>query len=40
MLSFVPLPGIDPRCMAELYNTQRGGVLDFFNTFSGRSLER
>ncbi|HZF42151.1 MAG TPA: preprotein translocase subunit SecY, partial [Sphingomonadaceae bacterium] len=40
MLSFVPLPGIDPLMMAELYNTQRGGVLDFFNTFSGGSLER
>jgi preprotein translocase subunit SecY len=26
--------------MAELFNTQRGGVLDFFNTFSGGSLER
>ena len=40
MLSFVPMPGIDPRAMAELFNTQRGGVLDFFNTFSGGSLER
>jgi preprotein translocase subunit SecY len=39
-LSFVPMPGIDPRAMAELFNTQRGGVLDFFNTFSGGSLER
>ena len=32
-LSFVPMPGIDPRAMAALFNTQRGGVLDFFNTF-------
>jgi preprotein translocase subunit SecY len=39
-LSFVPMPGIDPRAMAALFNTQRGGVLDFFNTFSGGSLER
>ena len=39
-LSFVPMPGIDPRAMASLFNTQRGGVLDFFNTFSGASLER
>ncbi|WP_265570104.1 preprotein translocase subunit SecY [Sphingomicrobium nitratireducens] len=39
-LSFVPIPGIDPRAMASLFNTQRGGVLDFFNTFSGGSLER
>jgi preprotein translocase subunit SecY len=39
-LSFVPMPGIDPRAMAALFDTQRGGVLDFFNTFSGGSLER
>src|SRR5215203_2353198 len=40
LLSFVPIPGIDPAAMASLFNTQRGGVLDFFNTFSGGSLER
>src|SRR5215213_4119863 len=39
-LSYVPMPGVDPRAMAALFNTQRGGVLDFFNTFSGGSLER
>ncbi|HET7708438.1 MAG TPA: preprotein translocase subunit SecY [Sphingomicrobium sp.] len=39
-LSFVPIPGIDPAAMAALFQTQRGGVLDFFNTFSGGSLER
>jgi preprotein translocase subunit SecY len=39
-LSYVPMPGIDPRAMASLFDTQRGGVLDFFNTFSGGSLER
>src|SRR5687768_2621150 len=40
LLSFVPLPGIDPTAMASLFATTRGGVLDFFNTFSGGSLER
>src|SRR5215207_4019615 len=40
LLSFVPIPGIDPRAMAALYETQSGGVLDFFNTFSGGALER
>jgi preprotein translocase subunit SecY len=40
LLSYVPMPGIDPQAMAQLFNTQRGGVLDFFNTFSGGSLER
>ena len=34
-LSHVPLPGVDPRALATLYDTTRGGVLDFFNTFSG-----
>ena len=40
LLSFVPLPGVDPVILAELYNQTRGGVLDIFNTFSGGSLER
>ena len=39
-LSFVPIPGIDPRSMASLFQSQQGGVLDFFNTLSGGSLER
>src|SRR5215217_87884 len=40
LLSFVPLPGIDPRALSALFGTTRGTVLDFFNTFSGGSLER
>jgi preprotein translocase subunit SecY len=40
LLSHVPLPGVDPRALATLYATTKGGVLDFFNTFSGGSLER
>ncbi|MEO8175929.1 MAG: preprotein translocase subunit SecY [Sphingomicrobium sp.] len=39
-LSYVPIPGIDPSAMSSLFNTQKGGVLDFFNTFSGGSLSR
>ena len=40
-LSFVPLPGVDPVALAELYTeAAAGGVLDIFNTFSGGSLER
>ncbi len=39
-LSHVPLPGVDPRALATLYQTTRGGVLDFFNNFSGGALER
>ena len=40
LLSYVPLPGIDPRALNTLFETTRGGVLDFFNMFSGGSLER
>ncbi|HEY1604098.1 MAG TPA: preprotein translocase subunit SecY [Allosphingosinicella sp.] len=40
LLSFVPLPGIDPRTLQSLFNTTQGGVLDFFNTFTGGSLQR
>ena len=40
MLSFVPLPGIDPRALSTLFQSTRGGVLDFFNMFSGGALER
>ena len=39
-LSHVPLPGVDPCALATLYDTTRGGVLDFFNNFSGGALER
>jgi len=39
-LSFVPLPGIDPTVLAQLYKQTQGGILDIFNTFSGGSLER
>ena len=41
LLSFVPLPGIDPVAMNQLYSqAASGGILDLFNTFSGGSLER
>ncbi|HZV18187.1 MAG TPA: preprotein translocase subunit SecY [Sphingobium sp.] len=39
-LSFVPLPGVDPTVLAQLYAQTQGGILDIFNTFSGGSLER
>jgi preprotein translocase subunit SecY len=40
LISFVPLPGIDPLALNSLFNQTRGGVLDFFNMFSGGALER
>lgn len=39
-LSFVPLPGVNPLALQDLYDQTRGGILDIFNTFSGGSLER
>ena len=40
LLSYVPVPGINPVAMSALYATQSGGILDVFNTFSGGALER
>lgn len=40
LLSFVPLPGVNPLILESLYDQTRGGILDLFNTFSGGSLER
>jgi len=40
LLSYVPLPGVDPVGLASLANRTQGGVLDFFNTFSGGALSR
>ncbi len=40
LLSYVPLPGIDPTQLNLLAERMQGGVLDFFNTFSGGSLSR
>ena len=36
----MPLPGIDPRALSTLFQQTQGGVLDFFNMFSGGGLER
>jgi preprotein translocase subunit SecY len=40
MLSYVPLPGVDPTALGLLSAQTQGGVLDFFNAFSGGSLKR
>src|SRR5260221_4561384 len=36
----VPVPGIDPVQLAELFKAQKGGILDMFNMFSGGALSR
>jgi preprotein translocase subunit SecY len=40
LMSFVPLPGIDPVALEQLFQRTQGGVLDFVNMFSGGALER
>jgi preprotein translocase subunit SecY len=40
MLSYVPLPGIDPTQLNLLAQQTSGGVLDFFNSFTGGALNR
>jgi preprotein translocase subunit SecY len=36
----VPVPGIDPEQLAQLFKSQQGGILDMFNMFSGGALSR
>lgn len=39
-LSFVPLPGINPIALKQFLDRNAGGVLDFFNMFSGGALSQ
>ena len=34
LLSFIPLPGIDPLMLSSLFQTTQGGMLDLLNMFS------
>ena len=36
----IPVPGIDPAALADLFKSQKGGILDMFNMFSGGALSR
>jgi preprotein translocase subunit SecY len=36
----VPVPGIDPARLAELFKSQSGGLLDMINMFSGGAVSR
>ena len=36
----VPVPGIDPDMLNQLFNQQQGGILGLFNMFSGGALSR
>ena len=36
----IPVPGIDPTALQQLFNGQQGGILNLFNMFSGGALSR
>lgn len=38
--SFIPVPGIDPVALEDLFKSQQGGILGMFNMFSGGALSR
>lgn len=38
--SFIPIPGIDPVILKQIFEQQSGGVLGMFNVFSGGALGR
>jgi preprotein translocase subunit SecY len=38
--TYIPIPGIDPVVLAELFRQQQGGILGMFDMFSGGALGR
>lgn len=36
----IPVPGIDPKALALMFEQQEGSILDMFNMFSGGALKR
>lgn len=38
--TFIPVPGIDPVVLEQLFKSQQGGILGMFNMFSGGALSR
>ena len=36
----IPVPGINPDRLRQLFEQNQGGILDLFNMFSGGALER
>ncbi len=36
----IPIPGIDPVRLRQLFEQNQGGILELFNMFSGGALER
>ena len=40
LCTYVPLPGIDPVALKDVFSQVSGGLVDMFNMFSGGALER
>jgi preprotein translocase subunit SecY len=38
--TYIPLPGINPQALADIFKQAQGGVLGLFNMFSGGAVER
>ncbi|MBO6783858.1 MAG: preprotein translocase subunit SecY [Alphaproteobacteria bacterium] len=38
--TFIPIPGIDPVVIDDIFNQQAGGILDVFDAFAGGALSR
>jgi preprotein translocase subunit SecY len=38
--TYIPIPGIDPNILADMFSQQQGGILGMFDMFSGGALGR
>ncbi|MGE0666367.1 MAG: preprotein translocase subunit SecY [Sphingomonadales bacterium] len=38
--TYIPLPGVDPVALAQMFSQQSSGLLGMFNMFAGGSIER
>jgi preprotein translocase subunit SecY len=38
--TYIPIPGIDPAILSDIFNQNAGGILGMFNMFSGGALGR
>src|SRR5690349_16258674 len=38
--SYIPIPGIDPAILADIFRQQQGGILGMFDMFAGGALGR
>src|SRR5690606_10367682 len=38
--TYIPLPGIDPVVLKQVFEQNAGGILGMFNMFAGGALER